>query len=126
LEDAVKDPWFLKDIELVKMDINDSKEIINQMGSYKQTNMFTKAIRLCMSKIYENSNFDMLKEKFFEFDDNKNGILERDEFMKFMKTFDFSEQEIDIMISALDLNNDGQIAFSEFIAGCATFDSTNL
>jgi len=126
LEDAVKDPWFLKDIELVKMDINDSKEIINQMGSYKQTNMFTKAIRLCMSKIYENSNFDMLKEKFFEFDDNKNGILERDEFMKFMKTFDFSEREIDIMISALDLNNDGQISFSEFIAGCATFDSTNL
>jgi len=88
--------------------------------------MFTKAIRLCMSKIYENSNFDKLRAKFFEFDANKNGILEKDEFFQVMRTFDFNDQEIDLMMSALDLNNDGQIEFSEFIAGCATFDSANL
>lgn len=88
--------------------------------------MFTKAIKLCMSKIYENNNFDKLKQKFMEYDSNKNGILERDEFTLVMKQFNFSEQEIDIMITSLDLNNDGQIEFSEFISGCANFDKANM
>lgn len=79
-----------------------------------------------MSKIYENNNFDKLKQKFMEYDSNKNGILERDEFTLVMKQFNFSEQEIDIMITSLDLNNDGQIEFSEFISGCANFDKANM
>lgn len=52
--------------------------------------------------------------------------MERDEFTAVMKTFDFNDTEIDIMMTSLDLNNDGQIEFSEFLAGCATFDNTSM
>jgi len=67
-----------------------------------------------------------LKERFMEMDANKNGILERDEFTELMKKFGFSEGEIDIMMTALDLNNDGSIEYSEFVTGCTQFDKANM
>jgi len=50
-----------------------------------------------------------LQKKFQEMDANHNGVLEHDEFANVMKHFGFDDTQIDQMIKALDLNNDGQI-----------------
>jgi len=126
LEDAVKDVWFEHEAPKVEINLSQHKDVVEKINAYKKTNLFTKAIKLCMSKIYENSNFESLKAKFWEYDANKNGILERDEFTQVMRCFDFSDAEIDMMMTALDLNNDGQIEFSEFISGCSSFDRANM
>mmetsp|Transcript_58596 Transcript_58596/g.127245 ORF Transcript_58596/g.127245 Transcript_58596/m.127245 type:complete len:130 (+) Transcript_58596:987-1376(+) len=59
-------------------------------------------------------------------DKNQNGVLERKEFTNVMKHFGFEETEIDMMLSALDLNGDGEIEYSEFVSGCANFDKANV
>lgn len=126
LEDAVKDKYLEQSIEPVTLNLSEQKLIVSKISDFAKSNMFTKAIKLCMSKIYENSNFSDLRKKFMEYDTNHNGVLERDEFTAVMRTFDFSDEEINIMLTSLDLNNDGQIEFSEFISGCANFDSSNM
>jgi len=50
LEEAVKDVWFMN-AEDAKIDVNAHKNIVNKFSSYKKTNLFTKAIKMCMSKI---------------------------------------------------------------------------
>lgn len=52
------------------------------MKAYKESNKFTKAIRMCMNKLYTSASLEDLKATFFEFDDNKNGVLDHDEFSK--------------------------------------------
>jgi len=64
---------------------------------------------MCMSKIYEHTSFSDLQKKFQEIDTNHNGVLEHDEFTNVMKHFGFDSAQVDTMIKALDLNNDGQI-----------------
>lgn len=125
LEDAVKDVWF-ESSEEIKVDMNAQKTLVNKMSAYKKTNLFTKAIKMCMSKIQEKGGLENLRERFEEVDENKNGILERDEFTNLMKKFGFNESEIDIMMTALDLNNDGSIEYSEFVSGCTQFDKANM
>jgi len=126
LEDAIKDSWFDQKIQEIKVDLTAHKEIVNKISEYKKANLFTKAIKLCMVKVYENNNLAKLKEKFMEMDANKNGILERSEFFNVMKQFGFNDQEIEIMIQSLDLNNDGEIEYSEFLSGCGQFDKANM
>lgn len=79
-----------------------------------------------MSKIYENTNFDEMQKKFMQMDANKNGILEHDEFSNVMKGLGFDDMQIDMMIKSLDLNNDGNIEYSEFLAGCGNFEKANM
>ena len=67
---------------------------------------------------------DKLKEKmriiFNKYDENKNGVLEKVEFMKVFKSLgeDISSNEIDKIaedaISNFDLNQNGTIEFTEF------------
>jgi len=59
-------------------------------------------------------------------DANHNGVLEHDEFANVMKHFGFDDSGINQMIKALDLNADGQIEYSEFLAGCGSFDNANM
>jgi len=128
LADALNDPW-MKETTLdlgLKLDISSHKQIIAKLGSYAKTNLFTKAIKLCMSKIYEQTNVTELQKKFMEMDTNHNGVLEPDEFSNVMKHFGFEDSAIAQMIKSLDLNGDGQIEYSEFLAGCGSFDKANM
>jgi Ca2+-binding EF-hand superfamily protein len=62
-------------------EVNASKAI-EKMKAYKESNKFTKAIRMTMNKLYTSASIEDLKATFFEFDDNKNGVLDHDEFSK--------------------------------------------
>jgi len=81
---------------------------------------------MCMNKLYSSASLEELKETFFEFDDNKNGVLDRDEFSKVLAKYGFDESETDQVIAAVDVNGDGEIEFSEFITACSNFDTSNL
>lgn len=96
------------------------------MKAYKEANHFQKAIRMCMNKLYTSASLEDLKQTFFEYDDNKNGILDREEFTKVLEKYGFDLSEVDQVIKAVDVNGDGEIEFSEFINACSNFDQTNL
>lgn len=51
LEDAVKDKWFDEGSKIVNLDFSEHKSIVGKITEYKKANLFTKAIKLCMSKI---------------------------------------------------------------------------
>lgn len=96
LDDAVKDPFMMIKTDIKKtFVVNDN--LANKITGYKKVNMFTKAIKMCMCKIYENCELDDLRNKFMEADENKNGILEKDEFQKLMDEFGFESNEIEMM-----------------------------
>ena len=55
-------------------------EFISGCTDFEQSNQFIKAIRMCMTKLYTTSSLEELQKTFFEFDENKNGVLDRQEF----------------------------------------------
>lgn len=63
---------------------------------------------------------------FLAADTNHNGKLDREEFDVAMKRLEFEADEIDIIWAALDTSGDGEIEYSEFLAGCTNLDSSNM
>lgn len=61
--------------------------IEEKIQKYQQANVFTKAISMCMSHIKANTdtNHKEMQQKFLDFDENGNGILEIDEFKQALK-----------------------------------------
>jgi hypothetical protein len=60
-----------------------------------------------------------LKTGFHHADDDKDGLVSTKEFRKFLKSFEgihakLTDEEIDIVVDALDYNNNGKIEISEF------------
>lgn len=93
----------LKNVRLHK------KDIIKNLNTYKNANSFNKAIRMCLSKIYESNSLDKLKELFLAGDTDHNGRLDKLEFEIVMKKLDFEKDEIDVIWLSLDTSGDGEI-----------------
>lgn len=53
-------------------------------------------------------------------------MLDRDEFSVVMKKLGQKDHEISKMLDSLDISGDGQIEQSEFVAGCVSFQKSNL
>lgn len=128
LEEAVNDTWFKSKIKSMSHKVSEvnASKAIDKMKAYKDANKFTKAIRMCMNKLYTSASLEDLKATFLEYDDNKNGVLDHDEFSKVLMKYGFEMSEVEQVIEAVDLNGDGEIEFSEFITGCSNFDTANL
>ncbi|HJK94458.1 MAG TPA: EF-hand domain-containing protein [Polyangiaceae bacterium LLY-WYZ-15_(1-7)] len=60
---------------------------------------------------------DELREVFDHYDGDGNGVIDRDEFAKLMKTLapDFSDDEIETGLEVLDENRNGVIEWDEFL-----------
>lgn len=58
------------------------------------------------------------QQAFDEFDKNKDGKLTRDEFIRaleLLKITDLSQQELDILLAAIDSDSDGFVRYKEFV-----------
>jgi len=128
LSEALQHDFFKIDIkdEDHHLDSEKRNQLIKNLKAYKMTNSFNKAVRICMSKLYENSNVEKLKKLFLKADSNNNGKLDRNEFQEVMIQLDFTGDEIDLIWNALDTSGDGEIEYSEFLAGCTNLDQANL
>lgn len=51
LQEALNDPWLKDSGNDIKIDLTSHKQIISKISAYGKSNLFTKAIKLCMSKI---------------------------------------------------------------------------
>ncbi|MEM9493691.1 MAG: EF-hand domain-containing protein [Myxococcota bacterium] len=58
-----------------------------------------------------------LREIFGHYDDNGNGVIDRDEFRALLEALDaqLTDDEIDAGLRAVDSNGNGQIEFEEFL-----------
>lgn len=57
----------------------------NTIKNYKLENSLFKAVKLFMNKLDTSLDFDTLSKLFKQYDKNKNGELERDEFKECIK-----------------------------------------
>ena len=58
------------------------------------------------------------QQAFEEFDQNKDGKLKREEFIRaleLLKVLDLSNAEVDLLMNSLDTSGDGDISYKEFI-----------
>jgi len=49
-----------------------------------------------------------------------------DEFKVVMRQLEFSDDEVQVIWKSLDTSGDGEIEYSEFLAGCTHLDSSNM
>lgn len=64
----------------------------------------------------EPTEIERLREDYDSFDSNKDGLMEHDEFVRFLEALDagMSEAECRLGFSEIDTNHDGVIEFDEF------------
>lgn len=53
-------------------------------------------------------------------------MLDKSEFKKLLREFNFDEKEIEFVTSSVDLNQDGQIEITEFVNACTQIEQSNM
>jgi len=94
LKDAINHPFFQDKMgninSLDSLHNLDIQELSNNLKKYKDLSPLSKAIRICMVKVYimPDSNIEQLKQLFLEVDLNHNGMLDYSEFSEALKHMD--------------------------------------
>lgn len=89
------------------------------VGLNVQVQKINTEFRLYISKQKGGLNIRSLKEVFTQFDANRNGKLDIDEFQRGLNKFGFFLKKVDYqcLLKFYDVDHDGHINFSEFLAG---------
>lgn len=111
-------------VVLRTMGLNPTEEEVNDMinevdGDGSGAIDFEEFVELMSKKVArEDSEQDDLKEAFKVFDRNGDGTVSRAEFRHVMTSLGeaLTDQEVDEMIGEADLDGDGNIDYSEFVA----------
>lgn len=51
MDDVLKDPWLVNQNMALNVNFKDHGEVVTKISAFKKANIFTKAIKLCMSKL---------------------------------------------------------------------------
>lgn len=95
--------------KLSDLNVDKHKGIVQNLKNYKQANSFNKAVRICMSKIYDGQSIDRLKELFLAADVDHNGKLDREEFQVVMRKLEMADDEIEMVWRSLDSSGNGEL-----------------
>ncbi len=100
--------------------VNGGKPTINIQQAREQYQGFDPKVRQILSKISESlkKNGLSINKMFEHLDSNRDGVVDRDEFVNSMPIFmqipGVDMRDYAIIFNAIDLNNDGQLSLNEF------------
>jgi len=102
----------------IKVEDKELQALLNQMDANGSGKIEFDEFKAAMAKIYfRRHSKTELEAAFKKYDSDGNGFLTVDEFQNIMSKMGrhMSRNEVKSMIQSLDSNNDGKIAFHEFI-----------
>lgn len=94
-------------------------EIIDSIKQFTEANGIKKAAVMFVASKLTERDIAALRDHFKAIDTNGNGVLNKADLVRAVRNQrDIGEESLDHMLSALDANNNGNIDYTEFIAGC--------
>ena len=117
-ENALENEWLNKLIKSNEDNILES-EVLNNLAKFTSAVTLQKAtLSFITNQVSMNEEAKKLKEEFDKIDDNKDGMISREELVKCMETLYPHEEAVkraNEIFEEIDFNNDGSINFSEFL-----------
>jgi calcium-dependent protein kinase len=117
LKDGLKE---IPDINLDEKDIIEAMKVIDANGNGLID--YTEFIAACLHS-YNYLQDTQLRSAFSYFDKDGNGTISKEELRECLESDDFllNEEEINKLIEGVDINNDGEIDYLEFITMMKAF-----
>eukprot|EP00357_Protocruzia_adherens_P037149 CAMPEP_0115013246 /NCGR_PEP_ID=MMETSP0216-20121206/25280_1 /TAXON_ID=223996 /ORGANISM="Protocruzia adherens, Strain Boccale" /LENGTH=489 /DNA_ID=CAMNT_0002382581 /DNA_START=173 /DNA_END=1642 /DNA_ORIENTATION=+ len=118
---ALDDPWFRAHVSEMKElgNLVHANAALSNMKKFRATQTLKSATLLYVSNLLTSHESRMEMQKIFQsLDENDDGVLTRDELRKGYKRIfgDLPNAEVDAIFHKIDLNENGVIDYSEFVA----------
>jgi Ca2+-binding EF-hand superfamily protein len=114
---AIKDDWFSDALQMPPLPQGrQAKKIRKSLENYSTRSHFTKAAMNCIAAQLDTSRIEGLTGIFQSMDVDNNGLLSPAEVAAGMAELGVDADAIGAVIDALDVNCDGHVAYSEFVA----------
>jgi serine/threonine protein kinase len=120
-EEALRHPWITKkSFSSVSVDKLNESLLMNVKGnilSYAQTSELKKIAAVIVAHKSSVQEIIDMRRAFEKFDKSKDGVITVDEFKSAMELCDeYSDEEVNAMFDQLNVNHNGHIMYTEFIA----------
>ncbi|CZT98890.1 calcium-dependent protein kinase 6 [Plasmodium falciparum NF54] len=109
-------PWFQGYFDPIQI----SPNVLNNMKSYmKHSNIRNIIINIMAHELSViNNHIKYINELFYKLDTNHNGSLSHREIYTVLASVGIKKWDINRILQALDINDRGNITYTEFMAGC--------
>jgi len=114
--EMVVDPWFSEKHHAPMPRGRQAKKIRKSLENYMGRSYFAKAAMNCIAAQLDTTRIEHLTEIFQSMDVDQNGLLSPAEVAAGMAELGVDPDSIGQMVDALDVNHDGVVAYSEFVA----------
>ena len=122
-EQALESPWLMKASQVLSsptLTNKDNKKMMHEIGQtllkYKDCTSIKKMALMVIAHKSNTKDIVMLRDAFFQYDTSADGCISRDEFHNAMSKFNYSDDEINDMFQGVDLDSNGHICYTEFLA----------
>jgi len=121
-EEALHHPWLTKKSftdSMSKAKLNESLmvNVKDNILSYAQTSEFKRIAAVVVAHKSSVDEIIEMRRAFEKFDQEKHGVITIDEFKVAMALCnEYSEEEVNAMFDSIDVNKNGRIMYTEFIA----------
>lgn len=115
---AFNHPW-IQDIQY-QLDTEIAGEAMENMKNFMDAVSLKKATLTYLAAKLPEKNIEDLRQMFIKIDENGDGRITGEEFNHALTKIgmEFTGQEIQDFLLTLDLNHNGSVDYTEFIAGC--------
>lgn len=125
-KEALNDPWF-KNASTKQVDVDLMQESLKNLAKFSATQKLQQAtMSMMVQNMVTKEEVARLQQVFVQLDTNKDGKLQYEEVLAGYEQFygDMAKDEVDRIFSLVDVDNSGEIDFSEFVT--ATVDKGKL
>jgi len=118
-EEALRHPWLRKK-EYPKRERKVNQESLRGVSehilNYARTNELEGIATAVVAHKSSEEEIIMMRRAFDKFDHKKDGVISLEEFKHTLAGFNYSEEDISNMFSQMDVNKNGVILYTEFLA----------
>jgi len=117
-------PWFA--LKAQKLSGQLTSQQIDALVRYKAKNEFQKSVILQVASQVKAADVPGIASLFRKYDADNSGYLEMSEMVSVLCELGISRSIAEEAADAIDLDKDGRIAFTEFLAACMSNDTESL
>jgi calcium-dependent protein kinase len=121
-QNILSPPWITREVGFVR-DVPMPENVIENLVNFVNAGQMKKAALQFIAITYSTSEMEQLRKLFLQLDADNDGYISHLELTESLQTSNFDEQMISKILAAVDMNVNGQIDYSEFLAATMNIDS---